>query len=407
MAEGTFQSQLSCVMETVFKAAMYEITRLVEDSFMEEVKRSRRQVESLRERLRTRDMELKGRCADCSRTALSAPGHTDRNLKQESDFRSESDAQREEEEEQSHNDDDDADQTQFQSVHQEKFDGLLKEQSLQICSKTDQSQAWSFSFDDPDVSTVVDSEHHTLKSQLSWTASFEPGADVAKVAATQRSDSSYGLDPHLSAACQSSSSRNMLSHCEGVLSYHEEKRDVSMDAIIHASGELSCLLINEDGFLQKPNLSYTLANRLASNISTEHCDPTLRGSELRPPHSCTHCGKTFSQASQLGLHLRLHSSQGPPSKRNQGGQKPYCCAVCGNKFSRLWNLKLHRRIHTQEKPHRCSMCEKSFTRADILKVHQRTHTGERPYRCTACSLSFKRLDHLKTHQRKHTTAYLP
>jgi hypothetical protein len=40
----TFQSQLSGVMETVFKAAMYEITRLVEDSFLEEVTRSREQV---------------------------------------------------------------------------------------------------------------------------------------------------------------------------------------------------------------------------------------------------------------------------------------------------------------------------------------------------------------------------
>ena len=41
----TFQSQLSGVMETVFKAAMYEITRLVEDSFLEEVTRSREQVQ--------------------------------------------------------------------------------------------------------------------------------------------------------------------------------------------------------------------------------------------------------------------------------------------------------------------------------------------------------------------------
>ena len=42
----TFQSQLSGVMETVFKAAMYEITRLVEDSFLEEVTRSREQVQT-------------------------------------------------------------------------------------------------------------------------------------------------------------------------------------------------------------------------------------------------------------------------------------------------------------------------------------------------------------------------
>nr|XP_046183728.1 uncharacterized protein LOC124013425 [Oncorhynchus gorbuscha] len=72
----TFQSQLSGVMETVFKAAMYEITRLVDDSFMKEVSRSREQVESLKKRLqwsenRRRDGDREGgrigKCADCGR----------------------------------------------------------------------------------------------------------------------------------------------------------------------------------------------------------------------------------------------------------------------------------------------------------------------------------------------------
>ncbi|XP_029622435.1 zinc finger protein 180 isoform X2 [Salmo trutta] len=63
-------------METVFKAAMYEITRLVEDSFLKEVSRSREQVESLKKRLqwsesrrRDRDKERgrRGKCADCGR----------------------------------------------------------------------------------------------------------------------------------------------------------------------------------------------------------------------------------------------------------------------------------------------------------------------------------------------------
>jgi hypothetical protein len=72
----TFQSQLSGVMETVFKAAMYEITRLVEDSFLKEVSRSREQVESLKKRLQLsenrrrdgdREVGRTGKCADCGR----------------------------------------------------------------------------------------------------------------------------------------------------------------------------------------------------------------------------------------------------------------------------------------------------------------------------------------------------
>lgn len=74
----TFQSQLSGVMETVFKAAMYEITRLVEDSFLEEVTRCRDQVESLKRRLKwsesrrkEREGDKKGRCAECGRIGFS------------------------------------------------------------------------------------------------------------------------------------------------------------------------------------------------------------------------------------------------------------------------------------------------------------------------------------------------
>ncbi|XP_069579925.1 uncharacterized protein [Brachyistius frenatus] len=48
----TFQTQLSDVMETVVKTAMFEVTRLVEDVFLVEVKRRNQEVESLRMQLR-------------------------------------------------------------------------------------------------------------------------------------------------------------------------------------------------------------------------------------------------------------------------------------------------------------------------------------------------------------------
>ncbi|XP_052364713.1 zinc finger and BTB domain-containing protein 17-like isoform X3 [Oncorhynchus keta] len=57
-------------METVLKSAMYEITRLVEDSFLEEVSRNREQVESLKKRLQwseNREGDQRGKCGDCGR----------------------------------------------------------------------------------------------------------------------------------------------------------------------------------------------------------------------------------------------------------------------------------------------------------------------------------------------------
>ncbi|KAI1888613.1 hypothetical protein AGOR_G00186960 [Albula goreensis] len=46
----------------------------------------------------------------------------------------------------------------------------------------------------------------------------------------------------------------------------------------------------------------------------------------------------------------------------------------------------------------CSQCGKSFSRPWTLRAHQRVHTGERPYVCTVCGRSFRNLDNLKTHQ---------
>ncbi|XP_047668589.1 uncharacterized protein LOC113642443 isoform X3 [Tachysurus fulvidraco] len=72
----TFQSQLSIVMETILKSAMIEITRLVEDSFMEEVARGKQEVELLLHRLqfsegKLKEREKRVRCTDCGRATAS------------------------------------------------------------------------------------------------------------------------------------------------------------------------------------------------------------------------------------------------------------------------------------------------------------------------------------------------
>lgn len=73
----TFQTQLSDVMETVTKTAMYEVTRLVEEGFLEEMQRRNQELESLRMQLRRAETKLSdqvgkdarttGRCVGCSK----------------------------------------------------------------------------------------------------------------------------------------------------------------------------------------------------------------------------------------------------------------------------------------------------------------------------------------------------
>ncbi|KAL4640633.1 hypothetical protein GN956_G12877 [Arapaima gigas] len=81
-AIAAFQSQLSGLMETVFKAAVYEIVRLVEDSFVEEVSRTREQVEALRKRLQWAEGRRRGRevtrCAQCGMAAVACGDGGDR-----------------------------------------------------------------------------------------------------------------------------------------------------------------------------------------------------------------------------------------------------------------------------------------------------------------------------------------
>lgn len=56
----TFQTKLSDVMETVMKTAMYEVTRLVEDGLLLEMKRRNREMESLRTKLLLAEKKLIG-----------------------------------------------------------------------------------------------------------------------------------------------------------------------------------------------------------------------------------------------------------------------------------------------------------------------------------------------------------
>ncbi|XP_071254476.1 uncharacterized protein [Salvelinus alpinus] len=92
-----FQYQLSGVMETVLKTAMHEITLLVKDGFLEEVTRSKQEVDVLKERLqrwRDREEEWRGMCVRCGCAgdteekveALSAEGY---GIKQEEILQSE------------------------------------------------------------------------------------------------------------------------------------------------------------------------------------------------------------------------------------------------------------------------------------------------------------------------------
>lgn len=216
------------------------------------------------------------------------------------------------------------------------------------------------------------------------------------------------------------------------------------------TGDMDCLLINEEGFLQDVSgLSQAqsvhaadsqgppIYNRDTVNNNTDcfysgeaYSQPLelnngsagmLADREDRE-HACTQCMISFPDQVSLKAHLNGH--------RHRNITTSYTCNQCGKKFPQACNLKVHQRVHQREglhlcshcgkgytsfsdlrrhrcsqagdKPYSCSLCGNKFSRLWNLKLHRRIHTQEKPHRCSMCDKSFTRADILKVHQRTHT-----
>lgn len=135
------------------------------------------------------------------------------------------------------------------------------------------------------------------------------------------------------------------------------------------------------------------------------------GRRAAPPSSSTTAWSNVAKkrAEQQGRKPNVHllqiknvKSLKPVSLPGPGIPRWHSCRECGKGFSFACQLEVHMRWHTKEKPYSCSVCRKSFTTVSMLKRHHRIHTGEKPFRCHVCGKCFNQSAHLNTHFRLHT-----
>ncbi|GBP55453.1 Putative uncharacterized zinc finger protein 814 [Eumeta japonica] len=112
---------------------------------------------------------------------------------------------------------------------------------------------------------------------------------------------------------------------------------------------------------------------------------------------CGVCDKVFSSSEGLSAHARAHTA-------STGAGARHTCSECGKTFSQLRNYKYHVSVHrgTREFAATCSVCGKYFNDRGYLSSHMKIHRNRKEYECPHCPKSFNQRVAYNMHVRIHT-----
>ncbi|XP_029107808.1 zinc finger protein 2-like isoform X3 [Scleropages formosus] len=441
----TFQSQLSGIMETVLRAAVHEITSLVEDSFKGEVVRSRKEVETLRRRLqwserRWRERDAGPRCAECGRVGVS-PGEQERvptGTRNEEEDRGDK--------ENSALDRDwcegswttpDAESAaplspiinpeQNTDLEWDRSDLLHKEETLKEpldtrCSSLDVAEASNILCHS---NSLTESEPQNFEKELrerdaedlrGKALKAEP-KDVhitpdAKLNKLDLGDSLVRINQIRKKRQSSHVKAEYGPFNSNIHTSDKSVKAVSMDmnkiadpnqcgpcsGLSHSDMDVR-VFIKEKEHLKSPDRHDVRpsATQLENKdrqpkhkshdcefwVSSQKCtEDCLSSSFMKNCYSCPYCRHTYSNLVNLNIHLQSHSAE----RLHSSSQLPMACKQWDGKHDSTYSCYYGKK------------CNSTGT----LERHQKVHKGEVLHRCGQCGKTFNRAYNLKIHQRSHT-----